>query len=277
MTSNTSAAEKGGSPLSPAEVRRGLRTRIMGQRLILLERTGSTTDLAWREAQAGAPEGTVILAEEQTHGRGRMGRRWHCPPGTGLLMSLVLRPELGVEQGSLVTVTAAVAVTDALRESLRLPARIRWPNDIMIRGRKVAGILVEGRSLAGRAAFVLGMGINVNATLADFGPELSSAATSLAVETEGTLDRATVARWVLLALDRWYGTLRGGDYGCIAREWRRLSSTLGHRVVLSENGREYRGRVLDLSLEDGLIVRLDSGLTRVFHPATVTVSQLSEG
>jgi len=265
-----------GNRLVAQEVTRDLRAEIMGRRVTVLDCAASTNDLAWQEALSGAAEGTVVFAEEQTAGRGRMGRPWHSPPGSGLLMSVVLRPELQVQQSNLLTVMSSVAVAQALQERLALHARIRWPNDITIRDRKVAGILVEGRSLATGSVFVLGIGLNVNASLDEFLPELRETATSLAIETGTPVNRNDAARWLLAALERWYLDLRQGDYGRIARQWRRLSSTLGERVALLENGREFRGRVLDLSLEDGLIVRLDEGVTRVFHPSTVTLQQLPE-
>ena len=258
------------------EVARELATELMGNRIITLERTTSTNDVAWQEAFSGAAEGTVVFAEEQTAGRGRMGREWNSPPRAGLLMSVVLRPELGLQQAHLLTVITAVAVAQALREHLHLPARIRWPNDITIRDRKVAGILVEGRSLATGSVFVLGIGVNVSTRREEFPPELRDSATALATEANGEVSRVDTARWILHGLERWYRDLRHGDYGRIARHWRRLSSTLGRRVVLTEATSEFRGRVLDLSLEDGLIVRLDEGVTRIFHAATATLRQLPE-
>ena len=273
MTSSILPAEAGCDGLTPCQVTRDLETRIMGSRVIVLERTTSTNDIAWREALAGAPEGTVIFAEEQTDGRGRMGRAWHSPPAKGLLMSVLFRPHLNAQQGNLITVMSAIAVSQALGDSLDLQVRIRWPNDIVIKDRKVAGILVEGRSLPRGAAFVLGVGLNVNMRPDEFPPELSETATSLAAELGKAVSRVSVARWMLLALERWYRVLRLGEHGRIAQQWRRLSSTLGRRVMLLEDGREFMGRVLDLSLEDGLIVRLDEGLTRVFRPATVTLRQ----
>lgn len=258
------------------EVTRGLGTRVVGCRVVTLERTGSTNDVAWQEALAGAPEGATIFAEEQTAGRGRMGRRWHAPPGSAVLMSVVLRPRLAAQQSHLLTVTAAVAAAEALRENANVPARIRWPNDITIKQRKVAGILVEGRSPATGTAFVVGIGLNVNVRRDGFPAELRDSATSLAIETGRHVSRIDIARGLLRALDRWYGELRSGDHGRIARCWRRLSSTLGHRVVLMEDGKEFRGTVLDLSLDDGLIVRLDRGVTRIFHASTVTLRQLPD-
>lgn len=265
-----------GEGLIPYEITRALNTTVMGLRVEVLPRTGSTNDAAWAAALAGAPEGTVIFAEEQTAGRGRMGRQWHSPPRLNLLMSVILRPALSADQANYLTVTSSVAVAQALREHLPLQARIRWPNDITVKERKLSGILVEGRTLATGAAFVLGIGINVNMRPEHFPPELRDIATSLAIETRAPVPRIEAARWVLTSLDRWYRDLRFGDYGRIAQCWRRLSSTLGERVALIENGREFRGRVLDLSMEDGLIVRLDEGVTRLFHPSTVTLRQLPD-
>lgn len=265
-----------GEGLIPYEITRALNTTVMGQRVSVRAKTVSTNDDAWSEALAGAPEGTVVFAEEQTAGRGRMGRQWHSPARRNLLMSVILRPDLQADQANYLTVTSSVAVAQALRENTSAHARIRWPNDITIKERKVSGILVEGRTLATGAAFVLGIGINVNMRPEDYPPELRGIATSLEIETGAPVSRVEVARWVLMSLDRWYRDLRFGDYGRIARCWRRLSSTLGERVVLIENGREFRGRVLDLSMEDGLIVRLDEGVTRLFHPSTVTLRQLPD-
>lgn len=264
-----------GDRLIPREIRRGLTTRVMGSRIVCLESVASTNDIAWEEALGGAPEGTVILAEEQTAGRGRMGRVWESPPGTGLLMSLILRPEVDPKDAHMITIVGAVAVAEALRERAQLQARIRWPNDITIKERKVAGILVEGRRLATGAVFVLGMGLNVNTATEDFPPNLQEIATSLAIESGRSLVRVDVMRWLLTALERWYRDFRFGDFGRIARLWRRRSSTLGRRVLLIENGREFKGTVLDMSLEEGLIVRLDTGVTHIFHPSTVTLRQLS--
>jgi BirA family biotin operon repressor/biotin-[acetyl-CoA-carboxylase] ligase len=265
-----------GERLIPYEITRALPVDVIGRRVIVLEQTNSTNDVAWAEALTGAPEGTVVFAEEQIAGRGRMGRRWHSPSRRSLLFSVILRPALEAGQANYLTVTSSVAVAQALRENLPLQARIRWPNDITIKERKVSGILVEGRTLATGAAFVLGVGLNVNMRPEDYPHELRGIATSLAIETGAPVARIEAARWVLASLDRWYRDLRFGDYGRIARCWRRLSSTLGERVVLIENGREFRGRVLDLSMEDGLIVRLDEGVTRLFHPSTVTLRQLPD-
>jgi len=253
------------------EIVRDLGSRVIGRNVLCLEAAGSTNDVAWERARLGAPEGLTVLAEHQTQGRGRLGRRWESPPRTGLLMSVILKPGLAPERVSALTIVGAVGVTEALQESLHVPALIRWPNDIVLRGRKLGGILVEARKTEANTDFVLGIGLNVNLAEDDMPAELRPAATSLQMELGRKADRIGVARAVLRALDRWYGELRAGHYHFISGHWRQYSATLGGRITILENGRRYTGRVLDMSLEDGLILRLDSGVTRVFDGAQVSV------
>lgn len=259
--------------LAPYEVSRGLRTAVIGRELLAFDRVESTNDVAWGRASMGAPDGAVYFAEEQTAGRGRMGRRWWCPKGKGLLFSVVLRPEIDVFRQPVLTTMSAVAVAKAVQETYALPVLIRWPNDILVRGRKAGGILVEARKMGGAAVFVLGIGVNTSTRVDEFPEEIGQAATSLSVETSRQVDRVECARAVLRSLDRWYAVLRAEDCGKIAREWRSMSSTLGRRVTLADSQAEYSGRVLDLSLEDGLILRLDSGVTRVFPPGRFTLTR----
>ena len=255
-----------GGRLLPYEVSRGLGTTVIGARILAFETVGSTNDIAWSQASAAAPEGAVFFAEEQTAGRGRMGRQWVCPRGKGLLMSIVLRPKLDVSKQPVLTIMAAVAAARALQEVYQVPALIRWPNDLLVRKRKVGGILVEARALKNGSVFVLGIGLNTGLEPADIPEGLKGIATSLTIETRRRVDRVGCARALLRSLDRWYTATRRGEYGLIAEEWRHLSSTLGQRVTLADGEQDYHGRVLDLSLEDGLILRLDSGVTRVFPP-----------
>ena len=265
-----------GRRLLPYEVRRGLGTAVIGREIIAFERSTSTNDIAWAQAVSGAAEGLVICAEEQSAGRGRMGRQWVCPPGRGLLLSVILRPSLDVSKQPVLTIMAAVATARALQEAFQTPTLIRWPNDILVRDRKIGGVLVEARTLKGRPAFVLGVGLNTGLASDDFPEDLRRTATSLAIETGRPVDRALCARALLRSLDRWYAVLRNGEYDVITEEWRRLSSTLGRRVVLADSEKDYLGRVLDLSLEDGLILCLDRGVTRVFPSGRFTLKREGE-
>ena len=264
------------------EIAYGLGTRTIGRNVVCLESTPSTNDEAWRLAERGAPEGTTVLAEEQTRGRGRFGRRWQCPKGAGILMSILLRPDAapdasdarrpGVTTGSALTVMASVAVAQAISEDLRLPALIRWPNDIVARGRKVGGILLESRPQPGGGqAYVMGIGLNANVPAASFPPELRERATSLSELTGGPIERIVLVRAILRSLERWYREVQDRRYGLIAQTWRRFSSTLGARITVEEDGRRFTGRVLDISLDEGIVLGLDRGGTRIFDGARVTV------
>ena len=262
-----------GRRLQPYELQRGLGTAIVGRRIIAYDHCASTNDIVWSRAAEGEAEGFTVFAEEQNAGRGRMGRRWECPSGKGLLMSVLLRPRLQTSHQPMLTIMAAVAAARALQETYQAPALIRWPNDILLRDKKVGGILVETRSLEGEPVFVLGLGLNTGVEADEFPEALRPLATSLNIELGRGIDRVRCARVMLRSLDRWYAALRRDEHGIITEEWRQLSSTLGRRVVLADSQQDYHGRVLDLSLEEGLILRLDSGVTRVFPPGRFTLKR----
>jgi BirA family transcriptional regulator, biotin operon repressor / biotin---[acetyl-CoA-carboxylase] ligase len=263
--------------LIPAEIMANLGTRTVGRHVVAAESTPSTNDEAWALYTQGAPEGTVFLAEEQTLGRGRFGRRWLCPRRSGVLMSVLLQPGPDPARSSALTVMGAVAAVEVLNDRFRLPAMIKWPNDIVVGGRKLGGVLVESRTRARRgSAFVLGIGLNVNATQRQLPPELLDMATSVRIVTRHKADRILLAREVLRRLDRWYDDVRQGRYDALSQEWYRYSATLGERVVLEEDGRRFAGRVIEHSIEAGLILRLDRGGTRLFDPGRVTVVSSSQ-
>lgn len=258
------------------EISRSLGTQIIGSSIHCIEETASTNDEAWALAARGRPEGSVIFAEHQKRGRGRFGRAWQCPPGMGILFSILLRPDIEPDHTSVLTIMGSVAVADTLNEYAGVPALIKWPNDIMARGCKLGGILVETRRDSGTlrtapADCVLGIGINVNIPAERMPKTTHNKATSLMEQTDRMASRIALARELLRSLDRWYQALIHGRYAHITEHWRQYSSTLGSRIVVEQNGRRFTGRVLDISIEEGLIIRLDWGGTMIFDPATVTV------
>jgi BirA family biotin operon repressor/biotin-[acetyl-CoA-carboxylase] ligase len=238
------------SALTPEAVRSRLRSRIVGKRILCVDTCESTNDLAWREALAGAPDGTVVFAEEQTKGRGRFGRVWTAPKGQALLGSIVLRPDIEVDRVPLMTAMAALAVADVVGDE----AQIRFPNDVMRDGKKIAGILVEARFISSRPdVFIVGIGLNVT------GHPPGMNATSLGESAS----RAGAARALLEAVDDWYGRLSGNlrDY---RKAWRGRSFILGKRVRVKQNGKVVPGVAEDVDPLDGIVLRLDSG-----HPRTI--------
>ncbi|MEM1691470.1 MAG: biotin--[acetyl-CoA-carboxylase] ligase [Thermofilaceae archaeon] len=233
--------------------------------LCYLESCSSTQEVAAALAEAGAGEGTVVVAEEQTAGRGRLGRSWVSPRG-GLWFTVLLRPE-SLRLSHLLSLTAGVAVARSLRELFGVDAGLKWPNDVLVEGRKVAGILVEGSVEADRIRYaLLGVGINVNN---DLPPELRGSASSLKEFTGRPLPRVPLLLKVLKELDRAYSSLRSGAVESVLGEWRRLSVTLGKRVkVLSSDG-VFEGVALDIDEWGGLLVESRDGGQRVFYAGDI--------
>ena len=236
--------------LTSESIRSRLQSRIVGKKILCVDSCESTNDLAWKEALAGAADGSAIFAEEQTKGRGRFGRVWTAPRGKGLLCSVVLRPEIEVDRVPLMTAMAALAAADVVGDQ----AQIRFPNDVMLDGKKIAGILVEARFISSKPdMFIVGVGLNVNGHPPDMN------ATSLGE----SVSRVAAARALLEALDDWYGRLSGTlrDY---RKAWRERSFILQKRVRVKLNGRPVAGIVEEVDPMDGIVLRLESG-----HPRTI--------
>ncbi|NQT20191.1 MAG: biotin--[acetyl-CoA-carboxylase] ligase [Planctomycetes bacterium] len=255
--------------LHPDEIREGLGTRIIGRDVIAYDRVASTNDIAWELAEGGAGEGIVVLAEEQSSGRGRLGRRWHSPRG-GLWMSIVVRPDPPEGGATALTMAASVAVARAIRSCPGCHATIRWPNDILLGGMKVAGVLVETRSTGNvQGAFILGIGVDVNCP--EFPEDIKGIATAVSQHASGPVRRAEVARSILQNLDELYLRISDGEHAAIGQEWLAMSSTIGRRITIIQNGRTYKGEVVDMDPIDGLMVRLDRGFVRNFKGEHVAV------
>lgn len=229
---------------------------LMGRAFYPLRSVDSTQDVAKQLAAEGAPEGTVVVADHQTRGRGRAGRTWLAEPRVNLLFSVLLHPPIPIARVPQLSLLAAVASSEALETQTGLPLRIRWPNDLMLAGRKVAGILTEAASGAQRVLHVVvGIGINVNQT--GFPDEIRDRATSLALATGRSLDREKLLEVLLTALDRWYTVYLETGFASARSAWCRNSATLGEWVV-SEQG--IAGTALDLDEDGALMVRVPSGV-----------------
>jgi BirA family biotin operon repressor/biotin-[acetyl-CoA-carboxylase] ligase len=201
------------------EVLYGLETRVIGRHLHCHDTVGSTNDLAADLAAQGAPEGTVVLAEQQTAGRGREGRRWHSPPRVGITLSCVLRPLLDPPSFWVVTACASVAVCRAVTAQTGLRPAVKKPNDVLVGGRKVCGILTEAR----RDALILGVGVSVNHGWEDFPEDLHDVATSLRIASGQKVDRIGLLRRVLKELDAGYEELKQDGGAAAIERWEKLS------------------------------------------------------
>jgi BirA family biotin operon repressor/biotin-[acetyl-CoA-carboxylase] ligase len=242
------------------------------RRIVVLETTGSTNDEARRLANGGASEGTVILAESQTAGRGRHGRRWESPEGTGLYLSILLRPVDPIDRIGRYAIGAAVAVCTACRAQVGDRVVLKWPNDVLVEGRKLAGVLAEMRQGGAGAELVLGIGINVNQAEVDFPGKLRGTATSLRIVGQGAMfDRATVAATVLEALARAIAQIRGDDWRELAGRFLRYAPDATNRRVRLATGAY--GLTDGLDDSGALRVATDDGLVLVHASESVALEE----
>ena len=249
--------------LTPLELRPLLNTHDIGQVLHHFEVIASTNDHARALAEEGAGHGEVVVAEAQTGGRGRRGRPWVSPPGKNAYFSVILRPELPPARAPELTLVGSVAICDALRQA-GVPAAIKWPNDLLVGGRKIAGILTELASDEERVHWaVMGIGVNVNAQVADFPDEVRDLATSLLLERGSAAPRALFVAACLTALEDWLDRHAEEGFDPIRQAWRERTDTLGREVSVRTEGRELFGRAEDIDAQGALLVRTGEGLERI--------------
>ena len=238
-------------------------------RILFYDEIGSTNDVAAALAASGSSEHAVVIADMQTAGRGRRGRRWFSPPGSGLYVSAVLAPHRStdpVRATSLLTLAAGVALAEAIQSSTGLVPDIKWPNDLLVARRKLGGILAEGVSIPGSDSHllrvVLGFGINVNP--AAYPSELRTAATSLETELGRRIDRAIVCAECLIALRRRYEDLLAGRFDAILDDWRRRApGSRGARVRWDDATGTQRGISAGIDESGALLVQSDDTLHRL--------------
>jgi BirA family biotin operon repressor/biotin-[acetyl-CoA-carboxylase] ligase len=234
--------------------------QIIGRDIRVFQETTSTNDVVEKLARDGVKEGVVVFAESQSKGRGRLGREWLSPPQKGLWFSVLLRPDLRPQETTQLMVASATALARAIQVASSLEPEIKWPNDIVIRGRKVAGILTELSAELDHVKYViLGIGVNVNLNSGDFPVELRKLATSLKAEAGRPISRPELAAAILLELDRDYARVGAGHFDVVADEWAARCSTLGHQVVIRVGDRQIRGRAETLDEDGALLLRSEHG------------------
>jgi BirA family biotin operon repressor/biotin-[acetyl-CoA-carboxylase] ligase len=240
--------------------------------ILVFEETDSTNQRASQLGASGAAGGVAIFAERQTAGRGRFGRRWESASHLGLWFSLLLRPRLPLESWSRLTTWTAVAVAEAIEEGTGLAVQVKWPNDLEIAGRKVAGILIETMPDSSGAHFaVIGVGVNVNHLAEDFPEELRPRATSLRLASRRTIERPALAALVLQTMTRRAGSLLDAEFPDLLEAVRRRSSLLGRKVALQSAGTRLEGVAEGLAPDGRLLLRLESGALEVVGAGEATV------
>lgn len=247
-------------PLDASALQRLLTTKTFGRTLHLLAQTSSTNDEAKALAQRGAPEGAVVLAEHQTQGRGRQGRSFASPAGVGIYLSLLLWPRLDTARLPQLTLLVAVAAAEAIAEVSALPVSLKWPNDVEIHGKKVAGILTEAVLRIGQpAAVIIGIGINVNTMLAQLPHALHHRVTSLALAAGHPVSRHQLIARLLAHLEGLYDTFQQAGVAPILERWLHYGRIVGRRVRVSQAPEEAPGTVLGLAEDGALLVQFDDG------------------
>jgi BirA family biotin operon repressor/biotin-[acetyl-CoA-carboxylase] ligase len=236
------------------------KTKIIGRDIRVFQETTSTNDIVEKLARDGVKEGVVVFAESQTRGRGRLGRKWISPAHKGLWFSILLRPDLRPQETTQLTVASATALRRAIFSETNLQPEIKWPNDILIGGKKVAGILTELSAELDKVRYIiLGIGIDVNLDADEFPAELKKIATSLKIETGETVSRAELAVAILRELDFDYARIGGGKFPAVADEWESGCATIGKNVTVHIGDRKIRGCAESLDDDGALLVRTEHG------------------
>ena len=250
--------------LLPEEIRAGLATQLLGKQIVHFYDTSSTNNEAKRLAADDAVEGTIVVSEAQTLGRGRLNRGWFSPPGGGVWVSVILRPPFPPQEAPKCTLMAAVATVEAIREASGLNCGIKWPNDILWQGRKLVCILTEMSAEMDAINFVvLGIGINVSLQESDFPEELRNIGASVSMGAEREVSRVEVLQKLLERLEYWYQVVKQEGFEPVLEAWRRESVTLGQPVRVLAGEETYDGVAEELAEDGSLLVRTENGLRRV--------------
>jgi len=248
--------------LLPNELQSKLRTRYMGRNAFYYDSIPSTLAAAKRLCEDGDPEqlkGTLVIAEQQTGGLGRLGRLWASPPG-GIWTTIILKPNIPVDRLFMITMAGSLAVARAIRREYDIGALIKWPNDIFIGSKKVAGLLQEISVDDGKINYVvLGLGIDANINVDELPDELKVIATSLNDETGESVDRVKLLARVLKEFELRLLQLESGEYETIVREWKSLSITLNRRVHVKTLRKTFKGEAIDIDQNGALVIRKDNG------------------
>ncbi|MGN1402458.1 MAG: biotin--[acetyl-CoA-carboxylase] ligase [Bacillus sp. (in: firmicutes)] len=257
--------------LSADSIRLGLTTQIMGQSIHFSESTDSTQSIAKQLIARGINEGTVVVADEQTAGRGRMARQWISPKGSGIWMSLIIMPDIPLQQAPQLTLLTAVAAVRAIRVTTAAEPEIKWPNDLLLNGRKLAGILTEMQAEAdGIHSVIIGLGLNVNQKTADFPDELQNIATSLYRETGQMYQREPIIAEFLKQFEELYGLYLQKGFLSIKALWESYASSIGNIITASTAREQITGKALGIN-DDGVLL-LEDQAGKIHHIYSADIS-----
>ncbi|WP_303723075.1 biotin--[acetyl-CoA-carboxylase] ligase [Malonomonas rubra] len=243
--------------LIATDIEAGLDCQFIGTSLVCLPEIDSTNARVRQLAEQDAAEGTVVIADRQSAGKGRLGRRWESPSAVNLYCSILLRPQIPVQQAPQLTFLSAVAVAETLKQRYQLSVKVKWPNDVLVSGKKIAGLLNEMNAETEQIHFViLGIGVNLNMTADQFPEELNYPATSVLLERGEEIDRVAFIREFLQRIDRYYAEFLQDGFGPIRRRWEALCDLMNQRVQIDQG---LQGTVVGLDTDGALRLQLDDG------------------
>lgn len=259
-------------------LKEALSDTIFSEDILFFDKIDSTNSKAYSLAIEGAPEGTVLIADSQLAGRGRMGRQWLSPPGKGIWMSVILRPDLPAHSASLITLAAALSVAQAIQKVTGAEPGIKWPNDVLLEGKKVCGILTEMNTEIDKVHhIILGIGINFSQQAEDFPPEISDSAVSILMYLKNNNRyfknylRNDIIREVLVHFDKAYENLLVGRGSSVIEGWKDYSATIGKRICVHDRERKYLGKAVDIGQDGSLVLETEDGETRKIVSGEISI------
>jgi len=247
--------------LLPVEIAANLACRKFAQRIFSYRTIGSTNTVAQNLARSGMPEGTLVIADTQTKGRGRLGRKWHSPPGKGLYFSLILKPELPPEKMAGLSLVAGLAIVRAISQVTGIKTQMKWPNDVLFKSQKLAGILVELAAEVGKIDYmVVGCGINVNHIRKDFPLNLQRKSTSLKIIGKKEYSRIALLQHFLRQFEKLYDNYRGHGFRYLSVELIQKSALIGKRIRLTVGKEKITGKAVGFDDSGHIVIKSKQGL-----------------
>lgn len=252
-----------------------LKTKRVGAHITIVDDLDSTNRHILERDAAQFVDGEALVAERQTAGRGRRGRNWSCPNGAGLLCTVGIQERRECVPPALYALSVPLAICEGLEAATDVRAEIKWPNDVVVNRRKLAGVLIEASHCAGRPTrYALGFGVNCLQRPAHFPPELRAKATSLDIESSRPIDRTAVLAAILNALDRYVADPSEASMESVCQAWRRRATGLGERVRIDSEGSVHTGNLLDIDPTAAIVIQLDEGGRRLFDAASTVHFEL---
>ncbi len=258
--------------LNQEYLRKNLAGKFIGHPLYYYEEIGSTNDEAFHLGVAGAPEGTVLIAESQMAGKGRMQRVWYSPPGANIYTSIILRPMFEAPRAPQISIAAGVAVAEILEDYCPGKVRLKWPNDVLIEGKKICGILAQMKMSGGDIDFiVVGIGMNINLSYEQFPKDIQKIATSLSIETGREISRADLIIRLYENVAKWYRELAQYGFDPVREKWLSLSCMIGQPVSVMFQDERVSGRAVGLGEDGSLVLLTNQNETRLVSAGDATI------